>query len=171
MDVHGDGHKEVLVNTFVHAIELLEPETGQPVANGRFPIFRESKLHGSTAVYVNNDDTKNNNKSNNNNRNNNEKKFIVATYDGEILEFNARGDVDVKVARLPRAKVTKDWFKEKETERERKEKEHLEELRAEGERADARAWRLGAFRVRRAFFERSRERTASGRNFREERGE
>ena len=129
VDVHNDGHKEVLVNTFVHAIELLEPETGQPVANGRFPIFRESKLHGSTAVYVNNDDTKNNNKSNNNNRNNNEKKFIVATYDGEILEFNARGDVDVKVARLPRAKVTKDWFKEKETERERKEKEHLEELR------------------------------------------
>ena len=129
VDVHNDGHKEVLVNTFVHAIELLEPETGQPVANGRFPIFRESKLHGSTAVYVNNDDTKNNNKSNNNNRNNNEKKFIVATYDGEILEFNARGDVDVKVARLPRAKVTKDWFKEKETERERKEKEHLEELK------------------------------------------
>lgn len=129
VDVHNDGHKEVLVNTFVHAIELLEPETGQPVANGRFPIFRESKLHGSTAVYVNNDDTKNNNKSNNNNRNNNEKKFIVATYDGEILEFNAMGDVDVKVAQLPRAKVTKDWFKEKETERERKEKEHLEELK------------------------------------------
>ena len=128
VDVHNDGHKEVLVNAFVHAIELLEPETGQPVANGRFPIFRESKLHGSTAVYVNNDDTKNNN-NRNNNRNNNEKKFIVATYDGEILEFNAMGDVDVKVAQLPRAKVTKDWFKEKETERERKEKEHLEELR------------------------------------------
>ena len=57
------------------------------------------------------------------------KKFIVATYDGEVLEFNARGDVDVKVVRLLRAKVTKDWFKEKETERKRKEKEHLEELR------------------------------------------
>ena len=128
VDIHGDGHKEVLVNAFVHAIELLEPETGQPVANGRFPIFHESKLHGSTAVYVNNDDTKINN-NRNNNRNNNEKKFIVATYDGEILEFNAMGDVDVKVAQLPRAKVTKDWFKEKETERERKEKEHLEELR------------------------------------------
>jgi len=128
VDIHGDGHKEVLVNAFVHAIELLEPETGQPVANGRFPIFHESKLHGSTAVYVNNDDVLRNNNNSNNNRNN-EKKFIVATYDGEILEFNARGDMDVKVARLPRAKVTKDWFKEKETERERKEKEHLEELR------------------------------------------
>ena len=29
VDVHNDGHKEVLVNAFVYAIELLEPETGQ----------------------------------------------------------------------------------------------------------------------------------------------
>jgi len=117
VDMHGDGHKEVLVNTFVHTVEALEPETGQPVGN-RFPIFHESKLHGSSAVYF--CDDKNNN---------NEKKFIAATYDGEVLEFNAAGDVNVKVAQLPRAKVTKDWFKEKETERSRKEREHLEELR------------------------------------------
>ena len=118
VDMHGDGHKEVLVNTFVHAIEALESETGQPVVGNRWPIFHESKLHGSSVVYIDDGNVENNSK-----------KFIVATYDGEVLEFNARGDVNVKVVRLPRAKVTKDWFKEKETERKRKEKEHLEELR------------------------------------------
>ena len=93
VDMHGDGHKEVLVNTFVHAIEALESETGQPVVGNRWPIFHESKLHGSSVVYIDDGNVENNSK-----------KFIVATYDGEVVEFNARGYVNVKVVRLPRAK-------------------------------------------------------------------
>jgi hypothetical protein len=115
VDMHGDGHKEILVNTFVHAIDLLDGETGQTVAAGGFPIFHESKIHGSPILYRD--------------EQNGEKLFIICTYDGEILVFNQFGSVEYKRKELARMKVPLNWFKEKERERKQRDEMHIKELK------------------------------------------
>lgn len=93
MDLHSDGHKEVVVGTFVHYLEALEGADG--AKSPGWPVFHKSSVHSSPIQRdLDNDGIP---------------EIILANYDGEILVFDHNGN-QVHKLELPRLRVRKDWY-------------------------------------------------------------
>ena len=73
-DLFSDGHKEVVVPSFVHYLEVLEGEDGAK-AGGDWPAFHKSTVHASPLVHDTGDGTE----------------ILLPMYDGEVLFYNDHG--------------------------------------------------------------------------------
>ena len=82
-DLYSDGHKDILVPTFVHYLEVVEGSNGAKVAEDSWPAFHQSTLHASLLTFDFDFD--------------NVPDILVATYDGEILFFKDTVSLSVKV--------------------------------------------------------------------------
>ena len=73
-DLFSDGHKEVVVPSFVHYLEVLEGEDGAK-AGGDWPAFHKSTVHASPLVHDTGDGTE----------------ILLPMYDGEVHFYNDHG--------------------------------------------------------------------------------
>ena len=69
------GHKEVVVPSFVHYLEVLEGEDGAK-AGGDWPAFHKSTAHASPLLRESGEGTE----------------ILLPMYDGEVHFFNDRGE-------------------------------------------------------------------------------
>ena len=74
-DLFSDGHKEVVVPSFVHYLEVLEGEDGAK-ADGDWPAFHKSTVHASPLLRESGEGTE----------------ILLPMYDGEVHFFNDRGE-------------------------------------------------------------------------------
>ena len=74
-DLFSDGHKEVVVPSFVHYLEVLEGEDGAK-AGGDWPAFHKSTVHASPLVHDTGDGTE----------------ILLPMYDGEVHFYNDHGE-------------------------------------------------------------------------------
>jgi hypothetical protein len=75
-DLFSDGHKEVVVPSFVHYLEVLEGEDGAK-AGGDWPAFHKSTAHASPLLRESGEGTE----------------ILLPMYDGEVHFFNDRGTI------------------------------------------------------------------------------
>ena len=75
-DLHSDGHRQIVVPSFVHHLEVLEGENGAR-AGGAWPAFHKSTVHASPVVV----DTRARGL-----------EIMLPTYDGQVLFFDRDGD-------------------------------------------------------------------------------
>ena len=74
-DLFSDGHKEVVVPSFVHYLEVLEGEDGAK-AGGDWPAFHKSTVHASPITHDTADGTE----------------ILLPMYDGEVHFYNDHGE-------------------------------------------------------------------------------
>ncbi|KAK9842442.1 hypothetical protein WJX81_000368 [Elliptochloris bilobata] len=90
-DLYSDGHKDIIVPTFVHYLEAVDGEDGARAADGAWPVFHRSTMHTSPLVYdVDYDGVLD---------------LLVATYDGEILAIRDTGEVRAEKLVVPRLRA------------------------------------------------------------------
>ena len=75
-DLHNDGHRQIVVPSFVHHLEVLEGENGAR-AGGAWPAFHKSTVHASPVVR----DTATRGL-----------EIMLPTYDGQVLFFDRDGE-------------------------------------------------------------------------------
>ena len=92
-DLFDDGHKEIVVPSFVHYLEVLEGEDGAR-AGGRWPSFHESTAHASPLVHHSSSAGTT---------------ILLPTYDGEVRFYDHAGERLEKTLRVPRLRVRRDW--------------------------------------------------------------
>ena len=90
-DLFSDGHKEIIVPSFVHYLEVLEGEDGAK-AGGEWPAFHKSTAHASPLVHDSGAGAH----------------ILLPTYDGEVLFFDDSGARLAKTLRVP-PRVRRDW--------------------------------------------------------------
>lgn len=96
-DLYSDGHKDIIVPSFVHYLEVVEGSNGAKARGDSWPAFHRSMVHTSPLLYDIDFD--------------NVPDILVSTYDGDILFFKDTGEVlSVKLV-VPRLKVHSEWFK------------------------------------------------------------
>ena len=83
-DLFSDGHKEIIVPSFVHYLEVLEGEDGAK-AGGEWPAFHKSTAHASPLVHDSGAGAH----------------ILLPTYDGEVLFFDDSGARLAKTLRVP----------------------------------------------------------------------
>ena len=91
-DLFSDGHKEIIVPSFVHYLEVLEGEDGAK-AGGEWPAFHKSTAHASPLVHDSGAGAH----------------ILLPTYDGEVLFFDDSGARLAKTLRVPPLRVRRDW--------------------------------------------------------------
>ena len=94
-DLHSDGHKQIVVPSFVHHLEVLEGENGAR-AGGAWPAFHKSTVHASAVVR----DTQTRGL-----------EIMLPTYDGQVLFFDRDGDpAPRRRLTLPPLPVKRNWY-------------------------------------------------------------
>ena len=94
-DLHNDGHRQIVVPSFVHHLEVLEGENGAR-AGGAWPAFHKSTVHASPVVR----DTATRGL-----------EIMLPTYDGQVLFFDRDGDaVPRRRLTLPPLPVKRNWY-------------------------------------------------------------
>lgn len=87
-DLYADGFKDVVVNAFVHNVEVFQGDNGAQGAG--FPAFHTDKVHASPLMYdIDHDGVQD---------------ILVATYNGDILFYQDNGalmPLKLSVPRLP----------------------------------------------------------------------
>ena len=93
-DLWNDGHKQIVVPSFVHLLEALEGENGGRAA-GAWPAFHKSHVHASAVVRETERGTE----------------ILLPTYDGEVLFFNHDGSPAMgKKLTIPPLPVKRNWY-------------------------------------------------------------
>ena len=93
-DLHNDGHRQIVVPSFVHHLEVLEGENGAR-AGGAWPAFHKSTVHASPVVV----DTRARGL-----------EIMLPTYDGQVLFFDRDGDATRRRLTLPPLPVKRNWY-------------------------------------------------------------
>lgn len=96
-DLHSDGHRQIVVPSFVHHLEVLEGENGAR-AGGAWPAFHKSTVHASPVVR----DTATRGL-----------EIMLPTYDGQVLFFDRDGYAAADSSRrltLPPLPVKRNWY-------------------------------------------------------------
>ena len=93
-DLHDDGHRQIVVPSFVHHLEVLEGENGAR-AGGAWPAFHKSTVHASPVVV----DTRARGL-----------EIMLPTYDGQVLFFDRDGDATRRRLTLPPLPVKRNWY-------------------------------------------------------------
>ena len=93
-DLHSDGHRQIVVPSFVHHLEVLEGENGAR-AGGAWPAFHKSTVHASPVVV----DTRARGLD-----------IMLPTYDGQVLFFDRDGDATRRRLTLPPLPVKRNWY-------------------------------------------------------------
>ena len=93
-DLHSDGHRQIVVPSFVHHLEVLEGENGAR-AGGAWPAFHKSTVHASPVVV----DTRARGL-----------EIMLPTYDGQVLFFDRDGDATRRRLTLPPLPVKRNWY-------------------------------------------------------------
>ena len=100
-DLFDDGHREILVPSFVHHLEVLEGDDGAK-AGGDWPVFHASTAHASPLVH--------------DFGSGGGVEILLPLYDGEVRFFDRRGRVVAdpegrpKVLRVPPLAVRRRWY-------------------------------------------------------------
>ena len=100
-DLFDDGHREILVPSFVHHLEVLEGDDGAK-AGGDWPVFHASTAHASPLVH--------------DFGSGGGVEILLPLYDGEVRFFDRRGRVvsdpegRPKVLRVPPLPVRRRWY-------------------------------------------------------------
>ncbi|CAD7696447.1 unnamed protein product [Ostreobium quekettii] len=93
-DLYSDGHKDIVVPSFVHYLEVLEAEDGAKAVG--WPAFHQSTVHTSPFLYdIDRDGIQD---------------IGIATYDGEILFYKDTGAKLPQSLLIPKLPVKKDWY-------------------------------------------------------------
>lgn len=94
-DLFSDGHKDIVVPSFVHHLEVLEAEDGSSAPG--WPAFHKSLVHASPITYdIDFDGVQD---------------ILLTTYDGEILAFRDNGDLMAEKLIVPRLRMRRNWYK------------------------------------------------------------
>eukprot|EP00891_Asterochloris_glomerata_P005963 jgi/Astpho2/5963/e_gw1.00080.8.1_t len=94
-DLYSDGHKDIIVPSFVHYLDVLEGSSGAKAAD--WEAFHRSMVHASPFLFdLDSDGIQD---------------ILLATYDGAILSFKDDGERLSSHMQVPRLKVRRDWFK------------------------------------------------------------
>ena len=88
-DLFSDGVKDIVINSFLHYLEVVQADDGAETAG--FPAFHASKVHSSPLMYDMDQDGV--------------QDILVATYDGEILFYKDTGEQMTTKLVVPRLSV------------------------------------------------------------------
>ncbi|CAL8462321.1 g1854 [Coccomyxa elongata] len=96
-DLLSDGHKDIIVPSFVHYVEVLDGMDGAKASDDSWPAFHESFVHTSPLLFDFDEDGI--------------LDILIATYNGEVLVIKDTGEVLAEKLVVPRLRVRKDWYK------------------------------------------------------------
>ncbi|EIE24136.1 integrin alpha N-terminal domain-containing protein [Coccomyxa subellipsoidea C-169] len=96
-DLLSDGHKDIIVPSFVHYVEVLDGVDGAKASDDSWPAFHKSFVHASPVLFDFDEDGV--------------LDILIATYNGEILVVKDTGEVLAEKLVVPRLRVRKDWYK------------------------------------------------------------